>query len=299
MTGFQDKPGIHDFQLADVSEDYSWYWRNEAWYFPLWEWGSNVIENHGLGRTGLVSGGVGGVLGANVGWGYRAYGWGLEFPGAADGNFVNFGRIHPLARDVGNPWTVWAAFQADDVGVDDRTLWSKSGGGNNQQLQIRVDRDTSPPSRIEVRTGGVDRVSGSAGDFIEPNVPYLVVVSQSPGLDFKLWTVDLLTQQILDDGVTGTGTSGHTTSVDNVLGARDNDADDMDGVIYAAGIIDNFEMAREHVELLARDIYGPARIARKMPFNALAVAITDGEIAAATGPKRHDVDLPPAEVVAY
>ncbi len=29
------------------------------------------------------------------------------------------------------------------------------------------------------------------------------------------------------------------------------------------------------------------------------VGITDGEIAAATGPKRHDVDLPPAEVVAY
>ena len=29
------------------------------------------------------------------------------------------------------------------------------------------------------------------------------------------------------------------------------------------------------------------------------VGITDGEIAAATGPRRHDVDLPPAEVVAY
>ncbi len=31
----------------------------------------------------------------------------------------------------------------------------------------------------------------------------------------------------------------------------------------------------------------------------VSVGITDGEIAAATGPKRHDVDLPPAEVVAY
>lgn len=59
---------------------------------------------------------------------------------------------------------------------------------------------------------------------------------------------------------------------------------------------------REAEQILLRDIPHAPLVRRRTLVSAFVPApavITDGEIAAATGPKRHDVDLPPAEVVAY
>ncbi len=64
-----------------------------------------------------------------------------------------------------------------------------------------------------------------------------------------------------------------------------------------------YNRALQQTELLLLTQIPHAPLVRRAPkvysFVPAVPSITPGEIAAATGPKRHDVDLPPAEVVAY
>ena len=273
------------FNAARIDQRYMWYWRDpESYYYPMWEdsapSGAALINHHGAPVENAKPNA--GALAGGMRFGHKSYGSGV-LGAKTDTERVDFGNFDQLEVGSGIPFSFWAGFQFDDF-VDDNAIWSKWGVGNTRQMLLRVDGGTDP-QEMELWFDGANVFDLTSSPATTQNIhqeqPYLVLLTNDGAANCTLDTINLDTQEVVDDRLSGS--SSNNADRDHIieLGARNTGADDtINGVIFAAGIMMNHLMTKEEFLLLAKDIYGPIR-PRKRAFGRAPVAITDGELVAA------------------
>jgi hypothetical protein len=281
------KPHSRSFDPTRISKRYSWYWRHESLYIPLWDWGADTVAPLGQRRLGL------GALESSVTWGRRGSWWGAEFPGGAtDANTkgIRFsGAWFDFARNTGVPWTVWVAFQVDDLDNDDNSLIN-FGTDVQNQLVFRVDRRAGGgnPENMEMVRPAAAAVSVSSAVIAE-NEPYFATLSHNGTGDANNHTClvfglnpppELLSEQSVSINNNDASRADYRLG----LGQRQGGSgfDPPDGIIMAAGVFKNYAISKSEAYLLAHDIYGPIRAVPRIKVRSPVVAITPAQIAATT-----------------
>ena len=171
-------------------------------------------------------------------------------------------------------WSACVVFQLHNSAADDRSIISRfdnpSGGGGHRAFLLRTDLQAAPTNIEVYQSDATVRIAG--GDVIELLTPYLVVVTCDGANNGTLYTVDLNTQEVVDDGLTGSfpGTAvpaaGQYISMFGRVGN-----DPWSGSAWAISY-HSFDFQRQQVLDLAADCMGPYRPA----FRHLAVAPAAG-----------------------
>ena len=117
--------------------------------------------------------------------------------------YVELGDIATARFEIGEIWTVLSFMRVGETGSDDRSIVSKFGGTNKNQFLLRTDRDSTPPTNLEVYTQANLAIAG--GNNIALDTWYLIAVSNDGtggASGMKLYSVQM-DGTFLDDAATG------------------------------------------------------------------------------------------------
>ncbi len=224
-------------------------------------------------------------------WVVNEKGWAIKFRGTS-GEFANVSNVGTLGYNATNEATMIAS-------VSVASGFSGTGGIADQSDATSTNRGfqmfyQSNTIKFRARAGGNQTASSGTLSFPHSGV----FVGTYSGSDAAV--------RIYVDGVeVGADTDSVGATWNNTL-TGDFTMGRLHGNVFPLGGEINYVIClnrRLTASEIASDWLDPMAMFRPLPLAVSAfvpaAGITDGEIAAATGPKRHDVDLPPAEVVAY
>lgn len=127
------KPPPRQWVLAEVDPRFHWIWHARPYLvLPLWE-GEADAHTWGPSVRGVQSSAPGGAMT----WGEDKYGKQVEIVGTETAGYLDFGDTFKFP--VEGEWTALCTFQLEEIGTDERSLFTKYiGPSNTRQLNWNV-----------------------------------------------------------------------------------------------------------------------------------------------------------------
>ena len=248
---------------SGIDPRYSFVWEKPLALYPFFEAGGLTVFSEGRNY-------IEGAINSGDNWEHGQIGIGLRKQQATGGIVLDNATDENWLAPFEDPWTVWMVFEMASITHDENVLWSRSNdaGAQNRVFMLRT---TLTNGFIEFRKAAASIVTGT--NSISLNRPYLAVAASdgdTTSQNLHIYVCDLVTGQWLEFNLRGDMTvNGASPTSDPPLrmGGKDTASDDMDGIIYAAGI--NFKYwDPATVQIMAEDVFGWMRPIRRRSVRA-------------------------------
>ncbi len=253
------RPSIIDPTRVDPT--FQWFWDVDSPPFLLPFWSRRLDEPdvfHGLKPTLAGSGfsyEPGNIRGGT-----------LKSTGDSRLRYATGDHLGTIANfNKDEKWTVFCGIQIDDTSADQCTVFGKSPNGgtaNDRQLFIRTNKKAAPTEFL-VESAGALKITGTTS--IQEGVPYLCALTNDGTANaggMALYSAELFTGVVIDDGATGQFTAAKVASTELHLGAHFSDTNDpLIGELSFFYYLPSIQCTREQIFQLARKPFGPLRMA--------------------------------------